>query len=412
MKNHNLLAGFGLLLIVSLAVQPVQAQRRLLDEVKQDLNALTLNVDNYQNALNKLKPTLSHEETKNEAEVWFMAGKIAYAKYDKYRALQTIGKKPDEKAMGAIILEGYDYMMTALKLDTVPEKDKHGKVKINKNTGLPKVKTKYSKDIHKIVLSHYNDYKLVGRIFYSSVPDFDKAYKAWDIYTSLPDSPNYSNSLRNQVTDSVIGEYRFYQGVVAKMDERYSDALGSFFKAIDKGYNKKDVFDYAIGCAEHEKNDSVLVDVVRQAYKLYGKNDSQYIRILFNYAINNKKYDIAIKIIDQAIADYPDNAEYYDLKGVLLENQSGSIDSSFEYFKKAVDLDGDFIKANFDLGRYYYNMALRESDTSKLKEKLALALPYLEKVHTAEPSNRAAKDALRIIYYNFNDAEKMEALGE
>ena len=313
--------------------------------------------------------------------------------------------------MGSIILEGYDYMQNALKFDSVPEKDKNGTIKINKNTGLPKVKTKYSKDIHKIVLSHYNDYKLVGRIFYASSQDFSKAYKAWDIYTSMPDKANYSN-LRQQVADSIIGEYRFYQGIVAKMDENYNDALSSFSKAFDKGYKKKDVFDYAISCAEHEKNDSLLVEIVRQAYSLYGKSDSQYIRILFNYSIKYKKYDIAIKIIDQAIADYPKNAEYYDLKGVLLENKNGTIDESFEYFKKAVELDPDFIRANFDLGRFYYNMALRESETSKLKELLAKALPYLEKVYAAEPNNRGAKDALRIIYYNFNDAAKMEALGD
>ena len=46
------------------------------------------------------------------------------------------------------------------------------------------------------------------------------------------------------------------------------------------------------------------------------------------------------------------------------------------------------------------------------KELLAKALPYLEKVYAAEPNNRGAKDALRIIYYNFNDAAKMEALGD
>lgn len=400
-----------MLVICVLALPTVQAQRRLLVEVKQDLNALTLTVDSYQNALNKLKPALTNDETKEDAETWYVAGKIAYSKYDKYRAMQTIGKSIDEKAMGSIILEGYDYMQNALKFDSVPEKDKNGTIKINKNTGLPKVKTKYSKDIHKIVLSHYNDYKLVGRIFYASSQDFSKAYKAWDIYTSMPDKANYSN-LRQLVADSIIGEYRFYQGIVAKMDENYNDALNSFFKALEKGYNKKDVFDYAINCAEHEKNDSLLVEIVRQAYSLYGKSDSQYIRILFNYSIKYKKYDIAIQIIDQAIADNPKNAEYYDLKGVLLENKNGTIDESFEYFKKAVELDPDFIRANFDLGRYYYNMALRESETPKLKELLAKALPYLEKVYAAEPNNRGAKDALRIIYYNFNDAAKMEALGD
>ena len=411
MNKHNNIAKIGILLIASLAFTQLHAQRRLIIEVKQDLNALSLSADSYQNALNKLKPALTNDETKDDAYTWYLAGKISFSKFDKYRNMKVIGKSVDDKAMCSILLEGYDYMQTALKLDTIIEKDKNGNVKINKSTGQPKFKTKYSKEIHKIVLSHYNDYKNMGRSLYTSSQNLGQAYKAWDIYTSMPDNPSYPR-LRETTSDSIIGEYRFYQGIVAKMDENYNNALSSFYKAIAKGYTKKDVFDYAISCAEHEKNDTVLVDIVRQAYTLYGKKDSQYIGILINYAIKHKKYDIATKIIDQAISDNPENAEYYDLKGVLLENQNGSIDASYEYFKKAVELDSDFIKANFDLGRYYYNMALRESETQQMKELLDKARPYLEKVYNAEPNNKAAKDALRNIYYNFNEADKMEALGE
>ena len=411
MNKHNNIAKIGILLIASLVFTQIHAQRRLIIEVKQDLNALSLSADSYQNALNKLKPALTNDETKDDAYTWYLAGKISFSKFDKYRNMKVIGKSVDDKAMCSILLEGYDYMQTALKLDTIIEKDKNGNVKINKSTGQPKFKTKYSKEIHKIVLSHYNDYKNMGRSLYTSSQNLGQAYKAWDIYTSMPDNPSYPR-LRETTSDSIIGEYRFYQGIVAKMDENYNNALSSFYKAIAKGYTKKDVFDYAISCAEHEKNDTVLVDIVRQAYTLYGKKDSQYIGILINYAIKHKKYDIATKIIDQAISDNPENAEYYDLKGVLLENQNGSIDASYEYFKKAVELDSDFIKANFDLGRYYYNMALRESETQQMKELLDKARPYLEKVYNAEPNNKAAKDALRNIYYNFNEADKMEALGE
>ena len=407
----NIMKVLIILLIAVVDVVAVSAQKRRVEEVKQDMNSLSLSIDNYTNALNKIKPALADAESKDEAETWFVAGKIAYGKYDKYRVLKSIGKGVDEKAMGDALLLGYEYMQTALRLDSVPERDKKGEVKINKSTGLPKIKTKYSKDIHKIILSHYNDYKLVGRIFYVSSQDFHKAFKAWDVYTSMPDNENYS-SLRAMVTDSVIGEYRFYQGIVAKMDEKYNDALNSFFKALDKGYTKKDVFDYAISCAEHEKNDSVLVKVVKEAYMRYGKDDSRYIGILIHYAINNKKYDIATVIIDKAIADNPNNAQYYDLKGVLLENQNGRIDESYQYFKRAVELDESFIKANFDMGRYYYNMALKETDAAKAKELLAKAMPFMEKVLAAEPQNRAAKDALKAIYYNLNNSEKLQSLGE
>lgn len=399
------------ILVVMLGVgyNTAYAQHRLVEEVKQDINSLTLSADSYKNALNKLKPALSNDETKDEAETWFVAGRISYGRYDKFRALKNIGQSVDESAMGDALLEGYDFMQNALRKDTIEEKDKNGIVKINKKTGKARVKTKYSKEIIKVVSNHYNDYKLTGRYFYVNSKGFDKAYKAWDIYTTLPYDDRFCQ-LHGVLPDSVIGEYRFYQGIAAKLDNRNRDALEAFDKALSLGYDKKDVYDYAINCAEQEKDDSTLVRIVKEAFRLYGKDDSRYIGILFNYAITNKKYDVATQIIDKAIIDYPNNAEYYDLKGVLLESQTGRIDSSYEYFKKAVELDADFIKANFDMGRYFYNMALREDDSAKAKDLFWKALPYLEKVYAKEPSNVLAKDALRAIYYNFNDAAKLESL--
>ena len=69
MRKHVLIAKLCMLVICVLALPTVQAQRRLLVEVKQDLNALTLTVDSYQNALNKLKPALTNDETKEDAEI-------------------------------------------------------------------------------------------------------------------------------------------------------------------------------------------------------------------------------------------------------------------------------------------------------------------------------------------------------
>ena len=73
MRKHVLIAKLCMLVICVLALPTVQAQRRLLVEVKQDLNALTLTVDSYQNALNKLKPALTNDETKEDAETWYVA---------------------------------------------------------------------------------------------------------------------------------------------------------------------------------------------------------------------------------------------------------------------------------------------------------------------------------------------------
>lgn len=396
--------------VLIIASNNLSAQHRLVEEVKQDLKSQSMTIDKYTSAITKLKPALTNEETKEDAEAWFLAGKASFDKYDKYMSLKAIGSTVDESAMGSTLIEGYDYMQNALKFDTIAERDKNGEIKINKKTGKPKVKTKYSKDIVKIISQHYNDYKYVGRIFYVNSQDFSKSYQAWDIYTSMPKDGRFQN-IKNVAPDSVIGEYRFYQGISAKLDGNYKNALETFNKALKLGYNKKDVFDYAINCAEHEKNDSVLIAIVEDAFNLYGKTEPRYLGILFNYSLNNKDYDKAAQLVDKALIDYPDKAEYYDLKGVILEHQTGKIDGSYEYFKKAVELDPNFMKANFDMGRYYYNMALKEEDSEKARELYTHAMPFFEKVYKKEPQNKMAIDALKVIYYNLNDATKLESLG-
>ena len=43
-------------------------------------------------------------------------------------------------------------------------------------------------------------------------------------------------------------------------------------------------------------------------------------------------------------------------------------------------------------------------------DKFAKAKPYLEKAYKSQPSNTAAKDALKSIYYHLGDAKKLEEL--
>ena len=199
------------------------------------------------------------------------------------------------------------------------------------------------------------------------------------------------------------------------MSNDNSKAMNSFIRAIELGYDDKDVFDFAINCAESEGNEHQLVELVKQAYEHYGKDDPKYITFLINYAITNKRYDDATRVIDMAISEYPNNAEYYDLKGVLIENQTGNIENSYEYFKKCIEIDPNHIRGNYDMGRYYYNIALKaEKDpnatSADILEKFSKAKPYLEKAYEAMPSNTAARDALTNIYYHLGDAEKLEQL--
>lgn len=378
------------------------AQKRLIEEVKQDLRTQTLTVANYTSSLTKLTPALKDSTTCDDAEVWFIAGKICFDKYDKYQSLRSIGTRADDSDMCSALISGYDYMLKALSLDSVPERDKHGAVKIDKKTGQPRMHTTYSRDITKLLLEHHREYKYVGRVYYSTLQKFGEAYRAWEIYSSMPYDRRFA-ALQKSVRVAEIGEYRFYQGVSAKLDGNYANAMRAFGKALDAGYDKRDVYDYAIICAEHEQSDSIIAILAKDAHDRYGKDNPRYIRILCNVAIRNGKYDIANLVVDQAMSDYPDRAEYYGLKGVLLENQNGNIYESYTYFKRAVELDPEGAQTNYDMGRYYLNLALTQTDERKNLELQAQAKPYFERTLEKDPGNKAARSALKGIYYNLND---------
>lgn len=399
--------------IFLLATCQAAAQKRLVEQVKQDVNNMSLTVDNYKDAINKIEPALTNEETKDEAETWYTAGDINFRLYDKCLKLKSIGQDVDENLMYSSLINGYDKMRQALKSDSVIVHDKHGNPKTEKD-GSPKIKTKYSKKIIETLQEHFDDYRLAGSVFYVNLKNYESAYRAWDIYTTMP-FMSFMKRGKFRADDNAIGKYCYMKGVAAKMAGDNTRALNAFLRAITLGYDTKDVFDFAISCAETQGNEAQLVELVKQAYEHYGKDDPKYITFLINYAITNKHYDNATRVIDMAISEYPNNAEYYDLKGVLVENQTGNIENSYEYFRKCLEIDPNHIRGNFDMGRYYYNIALKiEKDPTasneEILDKFAKAKPYMEKALAANPSNTAAKDALKTIYYHLGDAEKLEQL--
>ena len=118
------------------------AQKQLVKEVEREMKS---NAASYPDQMKKLAPAFTDAETATDAYTWFVAGKGAYDYYDQQSVFAQMGKEVNKKQIGSSIIEGFDYFSKALPLDTIT--DSKGKVK-----------TKYSKDIVKQVVNHYNDF--------------------------------------------------------------------------------------------------------------------------------------------------------------------------------------------------------------------------------------------------------------
>lgn len=404
---------FLMLACSSMCIMGMNAQEKLVKEVEKEIGAAK-----YATLSEKLKPAFTDATSEKDAYTWFVAAKVEMNEFDELFKQKMIGKSVDATVLGKHLLAGIDYLKKVLPLDTVPEVDKKtGAPKVDKKTGLVKVKTRFSKNVVSMLAENYSPLNSIMSEIHNA-KDYANAVKAYELFITLPFEPYMVGKIAAPA-DTILGEIRFYQGIALWQGENPKDAVGAFEKARKLGYLKKEVFDYALNCAAQSNNEAAIVKIAEEALPLYGKQDGQYVRILINGYLNNQNYVEANKIVDQAILDDPQSAELVNLKGNLVENQK-SIEEAFPYFKKAVDLDPTSSKAQFDLGRYYFNKAIkiRDEKTDLTGDALAKlvnplyeqALPYLEKAYELDKGNIDAKNALRSIYYQLNDEEKLNAI--
>ncbi|MBR5102044.1 MAG: hypothetical protein IK092_02865, partial [Muribaculaceae bacterium] len=132
------------------------AQKGVIESALKVANNDKSTVEQLKAAAETLMPIIANGTA--DGETYFAAGKVAYKLYDAYTKLNLLGKQADAKDMSTALLDGYNYMSAALKLDTVPETNKDGTVKIDKKTGAPKFKTKNSKDIVSTLQGYMQNY--------------------------------------------------------------------------------------------------------------------------------------------------------------------------------------------------------------------------------------------------------------
>lgn len=392
----------------------VVAQHLLVSQAKKDIAGLTMTVDSYNKAFNKLKPALSNDETSNQAETWALASRIKLELFDKYMDNRRVGKKIDVKAMGHSLIDAYDYSLVALKLDTIRIMNKKGEPDIDKKTKRPKVKTKYSKDVVNRLVEHHDNYRLAGSELYN-VKDWDGAYKAWDYFCQMA---NRSDDPRWIKPDTIVAEVRYYQGIAAWQKTDTIDAVRLFSVARHSGFNHKEAYDYALVCLNDLGNEAEVVKLAWEAFIKFGTSDSQYIRILINDFISREDYSGANDLIDEAMEANPDDDELLNLKGLVIESKE-NIYEAFPYYQRCIELNDSNASGLFNVGRYFYNKAMETRMNSNLYgKKLANlvnpmyreALPYLEKSYAINPRNRDLVNALRDIYYKLGEADKLQAI--
>lgn len=383
---------FLLLAGVTMVASSAMAQMSLVKEAEKAIGSN--NPAELAAALEKLDPALENPESKDNAQTWFTAGRLAFKLFDQMQAMKAVGQDGgtiSAAMMGEALNAGFEAMFKALPLDSVKETNKDGSFKLDKN-GMPKIKTKYSKDIIAALIPHIADMGNLGNTYLNAAQesqkaeDWTNAAKAYGNYCEVVTSP-FAKAQNISLPDSTIAELKFFQGYAFYNAKDFANAYPALAQACRMGYTDNQVDAYAT---------SALANLV-QGF------------------LDKKDYASAYNYIDAAIARDGDNATLYDMKGFTAELEK-DIDAAIPFYQKAVETDGNYAQGFYDLGRCYYLQAQNIIDAdpnatnAQLKEKLLpiynKALPLLEKAGQLNADDAAkAKRVIDDIKY------KMELMG-
>lgn len=381
-------------------------------------NELKSTPSNFSEARNQIKEALANPETSNDAEAWYVAGQIENKQFDDQRALEILGKKPDEEVMYSALQKILPYFLKAVELDKIP--DAKGKVK-----------PRFTKDIRANVRANRPFYINAGLYAYDN-KNYKQAYENFRLYGDIPSMDLFKGEKWEIVpNDSTELQIRYYAGLAASLVPDHQGALEMYSDLKNKKYidnavfKETDIYQH-IAYEYNQMGDSTAFkNTIMEGFAKF-PGDEYYVSNLINLSINSGKFDEARDYLNKAISQHPEDAQLYDVMGQVYEAEKNN-DEAIKYMKKALDMSPDNKDFLLHLGRVYFNLGVEQrrvadeiSDSAKSKAATAQSLdffrqsmPFFEKVLQLDDKNSSAIFALRSIYYNLGmgpQYEKMDAL--
>ncbi|MDR1682794.1 MAG: hypothetical protein LBS25_05340 [Candidatus Symbiothrix sp.] len=387
-------------LALSLVVLFAFGQKKAVNMAKNEILATAPNIGE---ARSLIKGAIANPETENNAETWFIAGKVEDKQFGLEQAKEIIGQQPDDAVMFSALVQIYPYFEKAFTLDNIPNEK-------------GKIKAKYTKDMRAIMMANRPYYINAGAYFYEK-EDYQKAYENFRFYGDFPNLPLFEGDTKTKfeslATDTNAVKYRYYAALSASFIPNHDAAIELYAEIKDCSWNESDIYRQLAG-QYSEKFDTVnFVRVLEQGVTKF-PTENYFLLNLININLTKGETQSAITYLSQAIELMPDNAALYDALGVVYENTKVP-DKAIENITKALEIEPDNADYLSHLGRMYYNLGvetraladdnmknanLYEQYEKQYKDYFNESIPYFEKAYKLNSEDRDAVFALRNMYYS------------
>jgi len=242
--------------------------------------------------------------------------------------------------------------------------------------------------------------------------DFEGAYNSF--MTALIVNPSDTTAL-------------LYGGVSAQQADMIDEALMAFQKLADNGNASVDTYKTMIYLYRTEKEDlEQVLKVVDQAIGQFPESN-EFIQEKITTLIIMERSEEAQSELETAISNEPTNAMYYYFLGYLYD-QKEDVDNSEAQYQKAIELNPEYYEANYNLAVVYYNKAreiiselnnlsldeYRKKETEYVERAsvhFKESLPYFEKAAEIKPDEDIQLlETLAGVYLQLKMKDKAEAL--
>ena len=313
------------------AIGSMSAQKANVEAAKK----LSGKPDKIEEARSLIQQAMENPETANDAQTYFIAGKIEFDAFDKDLTSSMINPASvDNLKMGQNLLNGYNNYVKALPLAAVPNEK-------------GKVDTKTPKSIVNTLKGHANDYFKAGADFFNGQKVYPEAYECFMIYADMPEQ-DFMKDEKLELPDADRGTAYFNAGLAAYSGNEIYKSADAFRKARGVGYDDKQAYIYEIACwqAAAQRDSTMeqtakekIIEVAEAGDKKFGMEEPIFVNNIVNFLVTDGKYDQAISKVSELIAANPDNAGLYGLRGFVYDRM-GKDEESVNDYRKAAATDG------------------------------------------------------------------------
>lgn len=246
--------------------------------------------------------------------------------------------------------------------------------------------------------------------------NYEKALKSFEQVLAINGLPNLKADDPNSVDTVII----FNAGLAAYNAKNYDKAIKYYKEAAKYKYSGARTFQLMSSSYLLKKDTIGALDVLNEGLKEYPSNGTLLVEVI-NIYLNANKIDEALRYLDIAISQDPKNASYYFAKGTLYDKLLKT-DEATETYLKAIEFKEDYFDAYYNLGALYYNKGVKQIDVANAvpsnqpekyeaeKEKADLefkkAIPYMEKAHEVNPTDKFTMESLKTLYYRLKMLDK------